>query len=235
MPRGVLLRKGVQTCIYKPLNFLTNLIIFSTMTHICNILSIIVLLVFGVSSYQIFRVANLLSSQPANILMAAGCRLLSLLAYRFFLPVVREIPVWVAFEWLIPLVILGELSIAACGLAPVLGDGEFTTVILLAIIILIYLILSILCLVRVRDDKLSSLFTTIHYILFRYIHILFPLTTPLSRFPRPIWGYPFGGVPDFPLTDTVTITYTITVVTITLVAILDRSFRLGLKSGFTSK
>jgi hypothetical protein len=55
---------------------------------------------------------------------AVMCRTLSLLTYRFFAPVVREIPAWLVFESLFPFVVLAELFIAACGLAPALGDGE---------------------------------------------------------------------------------------------------------------
>jgi hypothetical protein len=81
-------------------------------------------------------------SHSANILMAAGCRTLLLFAYRFYSPHVRGIPAWVVFEWAIPIVVLAELIIAACGLAPALGDGKFSNFGLF-ILILIYLILGV--------------------------------------------------------------------------------------------
>lgn len=87
-----------------------------------DIFLVMFLLVCGMGSYWLlYSLTDL--SYSLVILMAIGCRTLSLLLYRSFSSLVREILAWQVFEWTIPVVLLAELIIAACGL----GDGKFAT------------------------------------------------------------------------------------------------------------
>ena len=108
-------------------NILTTFtIIIIDMSNLTTAFLIFVVLVFGVSSYSVLQLTGLTPS--INILIAACCRTLSLLIYRYYSLDIQEIPAWIVFQWLIPLVVMGELIIAACIVASGLGkvgEGEF--------------------------------------------------------------------------------------------------------------
>lgn len=86
-----------------------------------DVFLILFLLVCGMGLYLLMmEFTNL--SHFINILIATGCRILSLIFYQFYAPYVQEDPTWLVFEWMIPLVVFAELVFVACGSA--LHDGE---------------------------------------------------------------------------------------------------------------
>ena len=89
-------------------------------THIYHIFAIPLVLVCGVASYTIFATIDIMP-RLGSLLMAVGCRTMTLLAYRCFSSAVQEIPAWRVFEWLIPLVIFAELVLAGCLAADIIS------------------------------------------------------------------------------------------------------------------
>ena len=87
-------------------------------SHLKDIALIFIFLFCGIGMYFILEAFTQLTSRPLIIVIAAGCRVLSLLAYRFYSPILRDILTWQIFEWTIPVVFLFELVTAACSLAP---------------------------------------------------------------------------------------------------------------------
>jgi hypothetical protein len=90
-----------------------------------DILSIIILLVCGTGSYIVLAGFTNLSF-GIDVVIAACSRILSLLFYRHYASQIRENPsrTWLAFEWLIPGVLMIELFLVACGYSASDGLGK---------------------------------------------------------------------------------------------------------------
>ena len=103
-------------------------------SDIKDIALVLIFLLSGTSIYFILdaTVSTLSHSTDILIMMAAGCRIISIVIYRFYreperLRVQENTPsriIWQVFEWALPFTFLAELIVAACGIAPVLGDGN---------------------------------------------------------------------------------------------------------------
>ena len=90
-------------------------------SNLIDIFLVLFLLISGYGSFVALEIAKLaFLPYSTKISIAASCRTISLQFYRFYWPYVQTNPTWVAFEWLIPVVVMGELVLAACGSA----DGQ---------------------------------------------------------------------------------------------------------------
>ena len=90
-------------------------------SNLLDIFLVVLILVSGIGSFLYLEIANTKLPLPAKILIAVGCRIVSLLAYRHSPHVQIRTqnnfnPTWLrlAFEWLIPAVVMAELVLVAC-------------------------------------------------------------------------------------------------------------------------